>query len=125
MVNSATLIGNLGKDPDSKFTQSGKQVVTFSMATTEKYKGENHTTWHNIVVWGKLAEICEQYLSKGSKIYICGKIQNRSYQDKDGNTKYISEIIAYEMTMLDSKPKDEQPASREPVFQEPGDDVPW
>ena len=125
MVNSATLIGNLGKDPDSKFTQSGKQVVTFSMATTEKYKGESHTTWHNIVVWGKLAEICEQYLSKGSKIYIRGKIQNRSYQDKDGNTKYISEIIAHEMTMLDSKPKDEQPASRKPVSQESSDDVPW
>ena len=118
MVNSATLIGNLGKDPETKFTPAGKQVTNFSLATTEKYNGESKTTWHNIIAWGKLAEICAKYLAKGSKVYIRGKIQNRSYQDKDGSTKYISEIVAFDMTMLDSRGTgDSSPAQRQPQRQ--------
>ena len=131
MVNSATLIGNLGKDPETKFTPAGKQVTNFSLATTEKYNGESKTTWHNIIAWGKLAEICAKYLAKGSKVYIRGKIQNRSYQDKDGNTKHISEIVAFDMTMLDSRGVcDSSPAQRQPQGRKeetfgPDEDIPF
>ena len=93
-VNRAILIGNLGKDPELRYTNSGKAVASFSLATSEKYKDSNGekktvTEWHNLVAWGQLAEICSKYLSKGKQIYVEGKIQNRSYNDKDGNKRYI------------------------------------
>lgn len=107
-VNKAILIGRLGKDVDLQYTPGGKAVAKFSIATSETWKdaqGEKQekTTWHNIVAWGKLAEICAQYLAKGMQVYIEGRIDNRSYE-KDGQTRYISEIIMSTMQMLGQKP---------------------
>ncbi len=97
-VNKVILIGRLGKDPELKYTQSGRAVVNFSVATNERWKGQDgqkqeSTTWHNIVAWGKQAEVIKEYLSKGREIYIEGRIDNRSYDDKEGNKKYISEVV--------------------------------
>ena len=112
MINKAIVVGRLGRDPEKKATSGDKVVCTFSVATTEKYNGEKHTTWHNIVAWGKLAEICGEYLKKGSLVYVEGKISNREYE-KDGEKKRSSEIVASSMTMLGSKSED-KPASSEP-----------
>ena len=105
MINKAILIGNLGADPEIRYTQNGTAVATFSLATTERRKGRNGqvqemTEWHRIVAWQRLAEICGEYLSKGSKVYIEGKIQTRKWQDKSGNDRYTTEIVAREMKML-------------------------
>jgi len=103
------LIGNLGRDPEVRYTASSVPVATFSIATNESWQDQDgntqeRTEWHNIVVWRKLAEICHQYLRKGSKIYIEGRIQTRSYDDKNtGVKKYMTEIVASNMIMLDSK----------------------
>lgn len=108
-LNKATLIGNLGKDPELRYTSSGVPVATFSVATNEQWKDsdgnvQERTEWHNIVAWQKLAEICAEYLKKGSKVYIEGRIQTRSWDDKNtGQKRYITEIIASDMIMLDSK----------------------
>ena len=108
MVNKAILIGNLGADPELRYTQNGKAVASFSLATTERRKGQDGqvqelSEWHRIVTWGKLAEICGQYLSKGSKVYIEGKIQTRKWQDQGGVERYTTEIVAHEMKMLSSR----------------------
>ena len=105
MVNKAIIIGNLGRDPDVRFTPSGRAVAKFSVATTERWtdqqgQRQEKTEWHNIVVWGKQAETCGQYLSKGRQVYVEGRITNRSYDDKDGNKKYITEIIARDVRFL-------------------------
>nr|WP_320012053.1 single-stranded DNA-binding protein [uncultured Desulfobulbus sp.] len=105
MINKAILIGNLGADPEIRYTQNGTAVATFSLATTERRKGQDGqvqemTEWHRIVAWQRLAEICGEYLSKGSKVYIEGKIQTRKWQDKSGNDRYTTEIVAREMKML-------------------------
>jgi len=110
-VNKVILIGNLGKDPEVRHLENGATVASFSLATTESYKDKEgkkvqQTEWHNIVVWRKLAEIAEKYLNKGSKIYLEGKIRTRSWEDKEGNKKYTTEIIGDTFTMLDGK-KDE------------------
>lgn len=104
-VNKVILVGNLGKDPELRYTPSGAAVATFSLATTERFKdktGETQekTEWHNIVAWKGLAEICGKYLHKGKQIYIEGRIQSRSYDDRDGNKRYITEIVADQMQML-------------------------
>lgn len=101
------LIGHVGKDPEVKSFDGGNKNASFSLATSKTYKDKSgekktDTTWHNIVVWGKLAEIIEKYVKKGSKIYVEGEIKNRSYE-KDGQTKYISEIVASSMEMLGEK----------------------
>jgi len=98
-VNKAILLGNLGKDPELSETKTGKTWCKFSMATTDYSKNEDGTkkewtVWHNIVAWGKLGETMAKYLKKGQQIYLEGRINNRSYEDKDGTTKYISEISA-------------------------------
>ncbi len=108
MKNLVILIGNLGKDPEIRFTQSGDAVANFSIATSESWKdksGEQQTSteWHNIVVWKRLAEICGEYLHKGSKVYIEGKLATKKWQDSNGNDRYTTEIVAREMKMLDSK----------------------
>ncbi|MBA3008437.1 MAG: single-stranded DNA-binding protein [Proteobacteria bacterium] len=108
MLNKVMLIGHLGKDPEIRATQSGTSVVTFTMATTERWKDKDGqmqeiTEWHRVVAWRKLAEICGNYLHKGSKVYIEGKLQTRKWQDQNGNDKYTTEIVANEMKMLDSK----------------------
>jgi len=105
MVNKAILIGNLGKDPEVRFTPSGRAVARFSIATTEKWtdpqgQRQERTEWHNIVVWGKQAETCGQYLAKGRQVFVEGRITNRSYDDKDGNKRYISEVIARDVRFL-------------------------
>lgn len=107
-VNKVILVGNLGKDPELRYTPSGTAVVTFSLATTERYKDrdgnrQEKTDWHNIVAWRQLAEICGKYLHKGKQVYIEGKIQTRSYDDRDGNKRYITEIVADQMQMLGSR----------------------
>ena len=109
-MNKAILFGNVGQDPAIRTIESGKKVGTFSLATTErKGKGDertSETTWHNIVVWEKLAELCEKYVKKGNPLIIEGKINYRTYQDKDGNTKYITEIIAKELHFAGGKRDD-------------------
>ena len=107
-VNKVILVGNLGKDPELRYTPSGTAVATFSLATTERYKDrdgnrQDKTEWHNIVAWRQLAEICGKFLHKGKQVYIEGKIQNRSYDDRDGNKRYISEVVVNEMQMLGSR----------------------
>lgn len=108
MVNNCMFIGRLGRDPESRFTQSGKTVVNFSIACSEKRGGEEYTEWVNIVVWDKLGEICAQYLQKGSLVYISGRMQTRKWQDKEGGTRYTTEIVAREMKMLDGKEDGQQ-----------------
>lgn len=108
-LNKVTLIGNLGKDPELSYTPSGVAVAKFSVATGERWKDQEgnmqeHTEWHNIVAWRKLAEICGQYLKKGSKVYLEGKLQTRSWDDKNtGVKRYMTEVIADDLIMLDSK----------------------
>jgi single-strand DNA-binding protein len=104
-VNKVILVGNLGKDPELRYTPSGTAVATFSLATTDRFKGKDgqqqeKTEWHNIVAWKGLAEICGKYLHKGKQIYLEGRIQSRSYDDRDGNKRYITEIVADQMQML-------------------------
>ena len=112
-VNKVILVGRLGKDPELRYTPSGTAVATFTMATTENYKDregqkQEKTEWHNIVAWRQLAEICGKFLHKGKQIYIEGKIQTRSYDDRDGNKRYITEIVVDQMQMLGSKDDGQQ-----------------
>lgn len=105
LKNSVRLIGNLGNAPEVKTIADNKKLAKFSMATNETYKNEKgekvtETYWHNIVVWGKLAGIAEKYLQKGSEVAIEGKLTNKSYTDKDGNKRYVTEIIANEILMM-------------------------
>lgn len=104
-VNKVILVGNLGKDPELRYTTSGTAVANFTLATSERFKDRNgeqqkRTEWHNIVAWAGLAEICGKYLKKGKQIYIEGRIQTRSYDDRDGNKRYVTEIVADQMQML-------------------------
>lgn len=108
-VNKVILIGNLGKDPELKRTSyDNTAVVNFSIATTEKYtdkagNSKDKTEWHNIIVWNKQAENCAKYLTKGSPVYIEGKLQTRSWEDKEGNKKYTTEIVANKVQFLSNK----------------------
>ncbi len=102
------LIGRLGQDPEVRYTQSNTAVATLNMATSERYKDGNgeiqeKTEWHRVVAWGRLAEICQQYLHKGSLIYIEGPLQTRQWEDNQGQKRYTTEVKALQMTMLDSK----------------------
>jgi single-strand DNA-binding protein len=104
-VNKVILIGNLGVDPEVKFISNGTAVCNFSLATNEKWKGKDgemqeKTEWHRIVVWGKTAEACGKYLSKGRQVYIEGRLQTRHYDDKDGNKRYVTEIVAEDVQFL-------------------------
>ncbi len=108
MVNKAILIGRLGKDPEVRYTPDGLMVTNFRLATDETGKDKNgekvqKTEWHSIVTFGKLAEICAKYLAKGKLVFVEGRIQTRAWDDKDGNKRYTTEIIASNMRMLDSK----------------------
>jgi single-strand DNA-binding protein len=104
-VNKVILVGNLGSDPEIRHTQSGQSVANFSLATNEQWTGKDgqrneRTEWHRIVAWGRLAEICEQYLSKGRQVYVEGRLQTRQWDDRDGNRRYTTEIVAQVMQML-------------------------
>jgi len=112
-TNKAMLIGNLGADPESRFTPDGVAVTNIRMATTETWKDKSgekqeRTEWHRVVFWRQLAEIAGQYLKKGSKIYVEGKLQTREWEDKEGKKCYTTEIVGNEMEMLDSKPQSDQ-----------------
>lgn len=102
------IIGRLGQDPDVRYTQSNTAVANLSIATSERYKDKQGewketTEWHRVVAWGRTAEICQEYLKKGSQVYVEGPIQTRQWEDKDGQTRYTTEIKALTLTMLDSK----------------------
>lgn len=110
-LNRVQLIGNLGKDPESKFTPTGKKVAHFRLAVNNRWKtkdGETkeYTEWVNIEAWGRLGEICQQYLKKGSLVYIEGRLKTDSYEDK-GEMKYFTKVVALSMQMLDRKPSEE------------------
>ncbi len=107
-INKVILIGRLGRDPEVKYTPSGQAVAKFSIATDETYKDRNgeqqrRTEWHNIVAWRRLAEICGEYLVKGKLVYIEGRIQTRQWEDREGNKRNTTEIVAREMKMLSAK----------------------
>ena len=108
-VNKVILVGNLGKDPEVRHLESGAVVANFPLATSDSYKdrktGERitQTEWHNIVIWRGLAEVAEKYLKKGSSVYVEGKLRTRSWDDKEGNKRYTTEIVADNMTMLGGK----------------------
>jgi len=133
-VNKAILLGNLGKDPEVRRLDDGRAVVNFSLATSESYKNKagervTNTEWHNIVLWTPLAEIAESYLKKGSQVYIEGKISNRSYDDKDGVKKYISEVVGREIKLLGRAPEKQETEIEKPQSQEQklsnDDDLPF
>jgi len=112
-VNKVILVGNLGRDPEVRSTQNGGKVANLSLATSEKWKDRNtgeqreKTEWHRVVIFGNLAEIAERYLKKGSKVYVCGQLQTRKWQDNGGQDKYTTEVVLQgyggELTMLDSQ----------------------
>lgn len=108
-INKVILIGNLGSDPEIRHTQGGNAVANLSLATSESWRdkttGETreNTEWHRVVMFGRLGEIAGEYLKKGSKVYIEGRLQTRKWQDKDGNDRYTTEIIGNEMQMLDAR----------------------
>ena len=118
-VNKVILIGNLGKDPEVRHLDNGATVANFPLATSESYNDKNTgerreiTDWHDIVVWRGLAEIVEKYVRKGTKIYIEGKLKKRSWQDKEGNTRYTTEVIGDELTIL-SRPDRESRTEKNP-----------
>jgi len=107
-LNKVLLIANLGKDPEVRYTASGTAVASFSLATSEKFKNkggewEERTEWHNVILWGRLAEIAGEYLSKGKTVYIEGRLQTRKWQDKDGKDRFTTEIVGEKMQMLSRK----------------------
>ena len=112
MVNRVFLVGRLGRDPEQRFTSSGTPVTNFSLATDERWKDQSgerqtRTEWHQIVVWGRLAEICSQYLNKGKLVFIEGRLQTREWDDRDGNKRRTTEIVASDMQMLGSRSEEQ------------------
>jgi single-strand DNA-binding protein len=110
-INKAILIGNVGKDPEIRHLENGTPMCSFSLATSENYTNKSgekvtNTDWHNIVLWRQLAEVAGKYVKKGSQVYIEGRIKSRSYDDKDGNKKYITEIVGDTLKLLGRKPDD-------------------
>ena len=117
MVNRVFLVGRLGRDPEQRFTASGTAVTNFSLATDERWKDQSgerqtRTEWHQIVVWGRLAEICNQYLTKGRLVFIEGRLQTRDWEDKDGNQRRTTEIVASDMKMLGGRREGETPVGQ-------------
>jgi len=134
-VNKVILIGNLGKDPEVRHLEGNLTVANFSLATSRKYKTKSgemkeETEWHRIVVWGKLAEIAEQYVKKGSALYVEGSLQTRKWQDKEGHDRYTTEIRADNFQMLDRKgdageTTNEPASANDEVASGPADDLPF
>jgi len=136
-INKVILIGNLGRDPEVRYTPSGTAVANFSIATTENWTNkdgekESHTEWHRIVAWGRLGEICGEYLAKGRQVYIEGRIRTNEWEDPEGNKRQTKEIVATTMQMLGSRAQAE-PSSDESPSPKPntassgptGDDIPF
>jgi single-strand DNA-binding protein len=109
-LNRVQLIGYLGRDPESRFTPTGKRVTTFSLGITQRWKSgeemKEYTDWVNVETWGRLAEICHEYLHKGSLVYVEGRLRTEKYEDK-GETKYFTKVVALALQMLDRKPTEE------------------
>lgn len=137
-INKVTLIGHTGRAPEVRYTQGGAPVANFSLATNEYWTSgtgerQERTEWHKIVAWGKLAEFCQEYVQKGAYLYVEGKLQTRSYDDRDGVKRYVTEIKASEIGLLERKPGLDQSAGGEPPIDSlppetggPGeDDVPF
>lgn len=141
-INTCTFTARLGKDPELRATPGGQQVVNFRVAISERYKDgsgerQERTLWLGVVAWGKLAETCSQYLQKGSRVAVSGRLQSRQWEDKDGQQRETFELVLANMTMLDTKPRDEDqraaeqaPArQRKPAAQQQGapfdDDIPF
>ncbi|MFH1241949.1 MAG: single-stranded DNA-binding protein [Pseudomonadota bacterium] len=136
-VNKVILIGRLGRDPEVRYTPNGAAVANFSIATSEEWKDKNtgekqeRTEWHRIVAFGRLGEICGEYLHKGSQVYIEGRLQTRAWEDKEGNKRSTTEIVALGMQMLGSAGKEgraESPAEAFPIEEPidvPEDDIPF
>ena len=117
-LNRVQLIGRLGKDPENRSTPTGKQVTHFSLAVSNRWKSgdgeaKESTDWVNIEAWGRWGEICAQYLHKGSLIYLEGRMKTDKYDDKSGETKYYTKVVALSMQMLDRKPEEEPVSSVE------------
>jgi single-strand DNA-binding protein len=115
-VNKAILVGNVGKDPEIRHLDGGTSVAKFTLATSDAYKNKSgelvkNTEWHNIVAWRQLAELAEKYIRKGSQIYVEGKITNRQYDDKDGNKRYITEVVADNIRLLGRKDDSPYPSA--------------
>jgi single-strand DNA-binding protein len=110
-LNRVQLIGRLGKDPESKYTPTGKKVAHFSLAVSQRWKtaGETkeYTEWVNIEAWGRLGEVCQEYLKKGSLVYLEGRLKTDKYEDKEGETKYFTKVVALSLQFLDKRDKDE------------------
>ena len=120
-LNKVMLIGNLGADPEIRYTPSGAAVANFNMATkaqwtTKEGEKQDRTEWHRIVAWRRLGEICGEYLHKGSLVYIEGRLQTRSWEDRDGNKRYTTEIVAQGMQMLDRAGQSAEAVSTEERF---------
>ncbi|HEX9636903.1 MAG TPA: single-stranded DNA-binding protein [Acidobacteriota bacterium] len=146
-VNKVILVGNLGADPELRYTQSGKAIANFRIATSRKFKGadgqlQEQTEWHRIVAWDKLAEIVGEYLSKGRSVYVEGRLQTRQWQDKEGQKRFTTEIVAENLQMLGSRgegggarpaPRPQAQAAAESAEEEPlsddeelkDDDIPF
>jgi single-strand DNA-binding protein len=144
-LNKVMLIGNLGKDPEVRYTTSGTAVASFSLATSERFKSksgewEERTEWHNVTLWGRQAEIAGEYLSKGKTVYIEGRLQTRKWQDKDGRDRYTTEVVCEKMQMLSGKGEgggrqgggrptggggEPYPSYDEPAGFNPDDDIPF
>lgn len=110
-VNKVIIVGNVGRDPEVRYTQSGRAVASFSVATSERFQDKDgqtqeRTEWHRVVAWARLAEICGEYLRKGKQVYIEGRLQTRDWEDKDGHKRYTTEIIANTMQMLGRRGED-------------------
>ena len=136
-VNKVILVGNLGSDPEVRYSPSGTAIANFSLATTEQWTNkdggkEEKTEWHRIVAFNRLGEICGEYLHKGKQVYIEGKLQTRAWEDKEGNKRYTTEIVAFIMQMLGPKGRDNDTAGRmseRPPVEEPlsipDDEIPF
>jgi single-strand DNA-binding protein len=140
-VNKVILIGNVGKDPEVRYLENSTPVCNFTLATNEIYTNKSgekvkNTEWHNIVLWRGLAEVAQKYVKKGTQVYIEGKIKTRSWDDKDGNKRYITEIVADSMQLLGRKPEDnsniatsgeskQDTTELDAIVSEPADDLPF
>ncbi len=127
-VNKVILLGNLGKDPEVRHLENGRTLARFALATDEVYKNKageriTNTTWHNVVLWTPLAEIAEKYLSKGRQVYIVGKLTNHSYADKEGQTKYTTEVVGQELVLLGGGKEANAPPISTPATTAPVDET--
>ena len=134
MINKVILIGNVGQDPEIRYTgdvNNGTKVATFRVATTERYRDrtgnlQEHTEWHSIVVWRNTADVVEKYVKKGTQVYIEGRLRSRSWDDQNGNKRYVTEIVADTLQLLGRKPEGQQGGyhgagqPQQPTYQQPG-----